>query len=508
MQKPVKRHEDARDLARGTGVNLLGNLGKLSTSVSFIFIGRVFGSDPLGLYLLAWSVIDFVSKLAIFGLDISIVKFITRSQLDKTPDEVYRTLGKAFSISLASGLSVSILIFLLTPWIAEGVFHKPDLVHPLKTLVFAIPLLAVSTVLLGAIKALKIMRFDVYVRSIIEPFGFLLSVMLSSLVWKDGSGLPAAQVAALLIGASAALVFFSRFFSLMACLRAMSFRALGSQLARFALPVSLHSLLNILMSRLDVLLIGHFLPTGRVGIYGIAREVANVIKDFRQACDPIFAPVISEQVHTGDRQRLKDSMALAMRWALTISLPYLGILIFGGHYILNLFGPAFVVGATAAALLAFAHLINSICGFSELLLLMSGRPYLNLFNTVLIVMATGVLTALLIPHYDILGPPTAAVLAFGAVNAVRLAQVYLILDIHPFRKAFFKSPVAFLVAAALPFLLQSLGAETAATGLVATGSFLLAYGLIIWQLKLETEEQQLLHGLKRRLREVFKGGDT
>ena len=95
MSTAQDRQQDTTDLARGTGVNLLGNFGKISVAVAFIFASRVFGMEAVGLYVFAWSTIDVVSKLAIFGLDISIVKYITRSRLEESPGEVYKVLGDA-----------------------------------------------------------------------------------------------------------------------------------------------------------------------------------------------------------------------------------------------------------------------------------------------------------------------------------------------------------------------------------------------------------------------------
>ena len=501
MSDRLNRHQDAMDLARGTGVNLLGNLGKISRPISFIFAGRVFGAEALGLFMLAWSVVDLLSKLAIFGLDISIVKFITRRQLEENPEKAYRTLGHALSISLVASLSVTTVVLIISPWIAGTFFHKPDLVRPLRILVFAIPFLTVSTVLMGATKALKIMRFDVYVRNIIEPFGFLIGVTLSSLIWTGGSALPLAQNLSLLAGAVASCFYFRRFFSFRNCLRAISPGAFRSDIARIALPVSLYNLLNLFMSRMDVLLLGYFLPAGRVGIYSIAREVALVVKDFRQACDPIFAPVISEQLHGGEIQRLGETTALVTRWTLAISLPFLGILILSGEYILGIFGPAFVEGTTAAIILAFAHLINSIFGFSELVLLMAGRPYLNLINTVWVVLISGVSGILLIPHYGIVGPPLAAVLAFGTVNLIRLIQVHQVLGIHPFRYVLIKPIFAFGVASVISLLLNLwLSTVISIHDGICAGLFLGLYILIRWSLKLEPEEQQLLRRLWQRLK--------
>ena len=68
MSTAQDRQQDTTDLARGTGVNLLGNFGKISAAIAFIFASRVFGMEAVGLYVFAWSTIDVVSKLAIFGL--------------------------------------------------------------------------------------------------------------------------------------------------------------------------------------------------------------------------------------------------------------------------------------------------------------------------------------------------------------------------------------------------------------------------------------------------------
>ena len=494
------RHQDAVDLARGTGVNLLGNLGKVTRPITYAFAARVFGAEALGLFILAWSVVDIISKLAVFGLDVSLVKFVTRRRLKENPEEVYAALGQAFTIGITASLGVTFALTLLAPWIARTLFDKPDLAWPLVVLSLSMPFFAASYILLGATKALRIMRFDIYVRNIIEPFAFLIGVTLSSLVWLDGRGLALAQSLSLLVSAVAACVYFGRHFPFGRCLRAMTTGAFRSPLARMALPVSLYNALNIFASRLDVLLLGHFLPIDRVGIYGTAKEVALFIKKFRQACEPIFLPVVSEQIQGKEVARLNETLTTAARWTLAVSLPFLGVLIISGDSILALYGSAFVAGATAAALLAGANLVNSVFGFSEFVLLMSGRPYLNLINTLLIVIVSGAGGALLIPTFEILGPPLSLLAAYLLVNTLRLAQVRVLVGVHPLQFGLAKPIVALLIAIGVSAALQMWGpGHGHATAAAGGAVLLLVYAGVLWSMGLSVAEKEILSRLKRRL---------
>lgn len=493
------RFQDAVDLARGTGVNLLGNLGKLTRPVAFVFAGRVFGEEALGLFFLAWSVVDTVSKLAAFGLDVSIVRFVTRRRLQEDPESVYAALGHAFTIGLSASVAVTCLAVLVAPWISEAFFGKPDLAWPLAVLALSMPFLAASYILLGATKALRIMRFDLYVRNIVEPFAFLFGVLLSSLVWQDGRGLALAQALAFLMSAVAAGICFGRHFPFGRCLRGMSVGAFRSPLARLALPVSCYNVLNIFAARVDVLLLGYFLPSARVGIYGTAKEVALVIKKFRQACEPIFLPVVSEQIQGNQRERLRDTLATAAHWTLAVSLPFVGLLAVSGDAVLGLYGPAFAAGALAAVLLASGNLINSVFGFSEFILLMSGRPYLNLVNTIVVVLISGIGGVLLIPGYGILGPPLAILAAFGLVNAVRLVLVRVLVGVHPFRLDMVKPLVALLAAVgttavAHPWLPPGRTGTAAEITLFAT-----VYTALVWAVGLGPAEREVLCRVRRRL---------
>jgi O-antigen/teichoic acid export membrane protein len=186
---------------------------------------------------------------------------------------------------------------------------------------------------------------------------------------------------------------------------------------------------------------------------------------------------------------------MAARWTLSLGLPFLGILIFAGDAVLGLYGPEFVVGATAAVTLAGANLINSVFGYAELVLLMAGLPYLNLANTILFVAVNAVGTVVLIPRLDILGPPVAVLVAFAFVNLIRLVQVRRFVGVHPFHGGLLKPLLAFAVGCAVGW---AAGILPGVHDVAAAAAFVVVFVIARLALGLDPEERQMIRRLLRR----------
>jgi O-antigen/teichoic acid export membrane protein len=85
--------------------------------------------------------------------------------------------------------------------------------------------------------------------------------------------------------------------------------------------------------------------------------------------------------------------------------------------------------------LALAMLVATGCGMVDMLLTMGGRTSWNLGNTLLALTVNVGLNLLLIPPLGILGAALAWAAAILANNLVPLAQIGLVLRLHPFDRA-------------------------------------------------------------------------
>jgi hypothetical protein len=138
-------------------------------------------------------------------------------------------------------------------------------------------------------------------------------------------------------------------------------------------------------------------------------------------------------------------------------------------------------------------------GFSEFVLLMAGRPYLNLINTLLILIISAIGGILLIPVMGILGPPLAALVAYLLINTLRLVQVRVLVGVHPLRLGLAKPIVAFVAAIGSAVALQawtSGGGPLVTTAGVAL--LFLIYVAAVWALGLGPAEREILSRIRGR----------
>jgi len=475
------QRKDAEEVVRGSGINFLGNFGKLSKSLYYVVITRFLGAEAFGLYTLGWSLIDFTGKFGLFGLDRGVLRFVSQRRIE----------GDAEGCAVCEEFPVR--VWAAAPWVAAPVFHHPELSPILRILGLSIPFLVGSSILLAALKAVRIMKFDVYVRSLAEPFILLVSAAaLCALGWTL-PGLAFAYLIAAACGLILSIRFFGRVFSPSRLISGMGLPR--APLVSFCAPLPLHDALSALMSRIDLFILAAFLPAASVGVYAATCEVAWVVKDIRQAVDPIFAPVASGLIHEGKRERLSALFASVTRWIVTLELAFLLSVGLWGGWILSVFGPAFAAGFWGLVLLSAAYALNGAFGSSEMLLMMSGRSGLNLLNTVLLAAVTCGLNLLLIPRHGIAGAALAAALSLTLINLLRIVQVRVCLGIHPFRRSLIKPFAAAGPAFAVGLFLMRLGAPWAYLSFL---SLPLYFGLVR-ALGLEAGDRDLLEKLHDKL---------
>jgi O-antigen/teichoic acid export membrane protein len=154
----------------------------------------------------------------------------------------------------------------------------------------------------------------------------------------------------------------------------------------------------------------------------------------------------------------------------------------------------------AMVVICFGQLVNVSVGTSGQMLVMTGKPRINLINTGLFVVLTIILNFILIPKYDILGAGIANAVSFSILNAVRTVQIYRYVGIHPFSKGSLKPVFAGLVALGLSYMVKSgemVNHEIFRVGLAAS-VFVIAYTSIIFLMRLSKEEKEMINLIKKK----------
>src|SRR5436190_22462766 len=77
---PARVDETGVELKRGAFLNTIAMLASNFRGIFTFLVARLLGAAALGLYSVAWSTTDIISKIGVLGLDNAITTFIARSE--------------------------------------------------------------------------------------------------------------------------------------------------------------------------------------------------------------------------------------------------------------------------------------------------------------------------------------------------------------------------------------------------------------------------------------------
>ena len=131
-----------------------------------------------------------------------------------------------------------------------------------------------------------------------------------------------------------------------------------------------------------------------------------------------------------------DVYQVATSWLVLMAWPmYLGLAVFA-PLLLRVFKPQYVAGASSLEILAVTMLIATGIGPVDMVLLMGGRSFWNLFNVIVALTVNVSLSLLLVPRIGIAGAAIAWAGSIVVNNVFPLAEVRAFLRVHPFGRGF------------------------------------------------------------------------
>ena len=434
----------AQPIRRGSSLNLVGSLTLAGSNVLLLaIVTRALGAGGAGAFLEAVALVTISLTLATLGADTGLIRALARPSV-RTTDQVRRTLVVALVPVLLIGSLIAAVLWIAAPAIAGAVGdeeHIRDLTSHVRTMAPFIPLGALMLALLGATRGLHTMTPTVVLDRVLRP---ALQISGCSLVIVLGAG------AATLGLAWAAPYAVSLLLAVWWCARLVARRGITPITDRdpapaspdrrreavefwsFTAPRALAAGMQILMQWVDVLLVGAFLSTRDAGIYAVASRVIQlgfyVVYAVGQAVQPRLARLFA----AGEREGLQGVFRRATVWTTMIVWPVFLAGAVAAPVLLRVFGPEFVGGAAAVAILALSGLVSSGVGPVDMVLLMAGRSSANLGITAVALVSNVALNLLLIPRFGITGAASAWAASRIIAKLLSLRHVMRHVHVHPF----------------------------------------------------------------------------
>ena len=255
--------------------------------------------------------------------------------------------------ALASGLA-ALTVILTAPWLAEGVFSKPQLTEPLRWMALAVAPMSLLVLHGEVLKGLRRVRDSQLVQGVGVPG---LSALALALL---GAGFGVRGAVWAYVGASTvtALVGFGLWRMATPQLRAATPRFSSRELTRSSVPLFGARLSRFVMDWSSGIALGIWGSTSDVGIFNVAARVAILTGLILVAVNIAVVPRFAALFARNELDALGRTARNAARLAILASSPVLLILLFFPSPVMALFGSEFRSGATVLSILALGQFVN------------------------------------------------------------------------------------------------------------------------------------------------------
>lgn len=436
-------------ISKQSGIILLGKFGfQVVTFASGVLLARVLGASLLGHYQLGLVTIQILSIFCMLGFDRGLVRFIPIFNLEDK-GKTKKLLQNNLTIVTMISFAFAVLLYFSAPILAKYLFHSDAMVVVLKLFSFYVPVFALFSISLAALRGFKRADFEALVDSIISPISFFLFIIILLVTGGRLLEVIGARIIARILGLACILFFMLRNFSVIFHAPGRSFDL--KKYFAYSFPLLLISLIYIAIGKINIIMLGYFLESDQVGIYSVLVYISTLGVFGLQAVNAIFAPYISELYQTGDLENMEKLLKVLTRWIYYFAFLVFALIVLLKVELLKIYGDSFTVGALSLVIMAFGELVNAFTGSTGAVLLMTGKQKWEVLNSISILVLNIICNIIFIPKFGIVGAALAFTVSLSSINILKLFETYKEFKIHPYNLKYLKGTIAILVAAVVGY---------------------------------------------------------
>ncbi len=487
----------AQKVAKESTITFTGLVyGNVNRFLYTALLARWVGVEYLGVYSLANSIILIAEVLAKMGLEVGVMRFVSRLDPKLDKDKMRKVICASLKATTTFSLLIMVILILSSGWLAKDVFKESQLLQ-FVIIAFSItlPFNALTNVSAFATQGLKFMKYKVLTTQFIKPT-ILFGIMALSywfLSKKMTIMLPFAVTG--ITGCVLMLIMLKKLTGIR--IGNVLSAQFDKELLKFSYPLMFVTVLQTLMHWMDILMLGYFTDSTIVGLYHPAVRTAGLLQALLLSLASIYSPLLSQMHSKGETEKMSDLYKLVSRWLFTFAFPFALVLLLLPTKVMLVFGPAYISSALVLVILTAATFSQSILGAAGPILSMSGYIHLSLWNSLGAFLLNVVLNILLIPRFGIYGAAWATLISLVASGLARVIEVRIILKLSFWNKGFLKPLLAGIISASALWILKPyiMPFHTLITLMLAGLISLSFFVSVLWLLKFEPDDRDFLKGL-------------
>jgi O-antigen/teichoic acid export membrane protein len=490
-------------LARGGRLNVFGFVLRLAGQVPFLFIaGRIYGAAALGRFAYAILAVEFAAQLAAFGLRRALAQLLANA---KKPQACIVADGLLVA-AMGSAIGTALLFLFPRAMYPTTEIHGLD-----RLLAIAVVAIAWTDISLAALAYHDDVTSTVRARSIVEPWTITIVAFLWSYVSLD-DGLIVSYVISRGASLVAALIPLVRRYGLPREWKPDLPLAWGTAVRN--VPVTAADAVEWASRRIDLAVLGAFLPASSVGIYYAAQQVATLPAKLKTSFEPVLGPAIARRIAIGDRAAVARQVRQVTYWIIAAQLGIGLALGIPGRPVMGLVGSGFTGGTAMLGFLLAAEVIAATAFVCEAALIYVARKTNMVLSVIMLALEAALAAALILVMqgqrlpllFQATGPAIGlcVALAFASVTKSQLLRRELGEGVSGWRWDLVWATAA---GAAVGALVRLLLPETWQL-LAGVPAILVVFGVVLWTTGFGPEDRELFRMRKSDVRELREAEDA
>jgi len=382
-----------------------------------IFLGRAIGAEGLGIINLSNQIISLLLVVTMFGMNNVLLKNIAIAYNNQNWQHISNNIYTSSIFNGTLALIISVIGILLAPFIVRHVFHEEELKVPLLIALAMIVPQTFSRIYASGLNGFK----KIWQSNLVNE-------TLSA--WIVGGGLVLLLVldipvnvinVAILYGIGRLVVTFS-----IGIYWKKLFHFQGKKqwivkpMLKMAMPLFLVSATGVVASNADIIMLGWLSSTREVGLYSVAARLALLVSFLLQVTNSAISPKLAALYANGEQKEMRIMVKRVTSVLILIAFTSLVVFIFGGNYILGLWGNEFEDAYMVLIILGIGQFFNISTGCAGLLLIMCGYEKIQGYISISSVILNLTLNYFLIRTYGAIGAASATAITVGGENILKM----------------------------------------------------------------------------------------
>jgi len=388
-------------------VGVVQTLASLKGLIILPILTKTWGASGYGIWVQILVTVALLQPFVQLGLGSAIVRFLP----SKGKRGIVQGIITALSVTLITGVAISLILFLLSNFVAANLLRGESAGLAIKIASPLIILEALSVIALNSFRIFgQIRRYAIIV--LLQTF---LEIGLIAFFVLLGHGLFGAIIALLIVKAITLAVTLYLIISYAGF--ALPDFSLLRPFLRYGLPLIPTAIFTIVVQSSDRYVIGFFMGAASVGIYSAAYGIGSSILMFSSYILYILAPTVFNLYDRNKIDEVKTYLSYSWKYFMMLSIPSaFGLSILAGPLLSSLTTPEFAsAGKLIVPFVALSLILYGVYGiFSEVVLFSKRtRIFAIAFGA-----AAGInlgLNILLVPYWGIIAAAITTLIAYVMV---------------------------------------------------------------------------------------------